>query len=90
MSWIEKNAEAYAEEVRMRLVKDPIQGVDTIITSNAHKMGYVRGAYDIYDKYVQIVLRLQGKMKWWRTMALIMSGIILIMTIILIILILWK
>lgn len=78
MSWIEKQADAYAESIRQELTLRPIEGVNPNIASNAHKMGYLSGAYDVHNRYVRTVLDMQHRLSNWKLFGWLCFGLMIV------------
>lgn len=79
---ISRDAEYYASRIRTNLIKDPIEGVDPVIISNAHRMGYVHGASDMNYELMRAEgeidsLRSRIKVIHWQMVVLIVFIIIL-------------
>ena len=82
--WIERDAMRYADNVKAMLEAEPISGVNPTIAYNAHRMGYERGAYDVHDKYVPIILREHRAVKVWQWYGMVMSVLSVILSLLLI------
>ena len=79
---ISRDAEYYASRIRTNLIKDPIDGVDPVIMSNAHRMGYMHGASDMNYELKRAEgeidsLRARIKVMYWQMAVLVVLIIIL-------------